>query len=64
MFSHELLEKAKNGDMLAQYQLACAYKDGKGTEKNEKEAFKWYMESAKQGYPDAQAYVGYFYRWG
>ncbi|MBE6639566.1 MAG: sel1 repeat family protein [Ruminococcaceae bacterium] len=42
-----LLRAAENGDTIAQYQIACAYAQGKGMKKDAQEAFKWYLKAAK-----------------
>ncbi len=34
----------------AQNRLAIRYSSGQGVEKNKKEAFKWYLKAAEQGY--------------
>ncbi|MBO4414427.1 MAG: SEL1-like repeat protein [Lachnospiraceae bacterium] len=47
---NEYLEKAKAGDVFAQYDLACCYEDGSGVEADLKEALKWFLESAKKVY--------------
>ena len=48
----------------AQYNLGLIYEYGKGVKKNYKEALKWYILSAKQGYPSAQYNVGFMYHSG
>lgn len=44
-----LVRAAKVGDKKGQYLLAQRYSQGKGTEKNPLEAFRWYLEAAQQG---------------
>ncbi|MEI7669741.1 MAG: tetratricopeptide repeat protein [Pseudomonadota bacterium] len=56
--------QAENGDAEAQYDLAEAYRKGESVEQDEREAAKWYKESASQGYPDAQFAMGFVYRGG
>lgn len=53
-----LRELAEGGNPQAQYELAETYY------KWSKEAFDWYQKSANQGYPPAQAKIGYIYRYG
>jgi len=44
------MKSAKNGDFISQNILGSYYERGYGTERNMKEAKKWYLESAKQGF--------------
>jgi len=60
-FSQELLEKAEAGDAEAQCQLAGAYKEGRGTEKNIAEARKWVERSVQQGFAIAEIALAGFY---
>jgi len=46
---------AEKGDAIAQYNLGVMYDEGKGVEKDEKEAVKWYRKAAEQGDDDAKA---------
>jgi hypothetical protein len=46
------------------YNLALFYKNGKGVEKDSKEAFKWFLKSAKQGHAKAQCQIGNCYESG
>ena len=49
-----LMERsAKQGNMLAQYNMGVLYKDGIGVEPNMEEAFRWFHLSAAQGYEQA-----------
>ena len=50
----ELLERAKEGNLEAQKDLAMAYVRGDEIEQNYEEAFKWYKAAAEQGDADAQ----------
>ncbi|MFV2059752.1 MAG: tetratricopeptide repeat protein [Gammaproteobacteria bacterium] len=54
-----LLPDAKNGYHKAQYLLATTYSG-----RDELQAFKWYMKSAKLGNPEAQLRVGKMYSFG
>jgi len=58
--SKELLEKAKNGDPEAQYEVGDEYAE----EKNYKKAFEWYKKAAEQGYARAQYNFGVMYEQG
>ena len=49
-----LLERAKEGNLEAQKDLAMAYVRGDEIEQNCEEAFKWYKAAAEQGDADAQ----------
>ncbi len=55
------LEKARNGDMMAQHKLASLYEQGIGVRKDLAQAFKWYQRSAEQGNIKAEYQVGYMY---
>ena len=45
---------ADGGDPAAQYWLGIAYAQGRGAEKDEAQALKWFDQSAQQGYARAQ----------
>ena len=45
---------ADGGDPAAQYWLSIAYAQGRGAEKDEAQALKWFDQSAQQGYARAQ----------
>lgn len=49
-----LLQRAKSGDVTAQYMLGQAYYLGKGTATDYTEALKWLRKAAEQGYALAQ----------
>lgn len=55
-------EYAEKGDVYAQYELGMSYccKDFEGIV-NHKESFKWFCESAKNGYAKAQIELGKLY---
>lgn len=53
--------KAEAGDPIAQYNLGVLYNEGLGTERNYKEAHKWFTLAAQQGDPDAQNNLGIMY---
>ena len=49
---------AEGGDADAQYNLAQAYRIGRGTQPNAVESRKWFELAAKQGQVDAQTSAG------
>jgi hypothetical protein len=53
----ESLEKAENGNTLAQYALMIYYSTGDGVETNMVEAIKWGRKAAEGGIPDSQIFV-------
>ncbi|KAG0235131.1 hypothetical protein BGW42_005781 [Actinomortierella wolfii] len=59
-----LLDKAKEGDIMAQSRLGEMYERGVGVERNDSEAFKWYLEAAKQGDVASQHKTGVYYSSG
>lgn len=56
-----LAEKARAGNADAQYQLARAYRFGKGVKKDQAQAFKWYHAAAKKGHDKAQFNLSVMY---
>ena len=52
---------AEKGEALAQFILGTCYLNGNGVEKDEKEAFQWFLKAAEQGYAQAQYNVGLCY---
>jgi TPR repeat protein len=54
----DTLAKAKDGDVIAQMEVADAYAKGLGVEKNPKEAVDWYRKAAEKGNADAQLALG------
>ncbi|MDE7159698.1 MAG: sel1 repeat family protein [Muribaculaceae bacterium] len=56
----------ERGHAIAQYNVGVCYINGWGVEKDENEAYKWWMMGASQGYPSAEAAVGkcHFNGWG
>lgn len=62
----ELMEKAHQGDAMAQNDLGVSYETGEGVEQNYSEALKWYQAAANQGHAIAQSNLGnmYFNGWG
>jgi TPR repeat protein len=57
-------EAAKQGHVLAQYNLAIMLADGRGVPKNDAEATHWFRIAAEQGYVLAQSSVGLRYSEG
>jgi len=55
---------AKRGDPDAMYYVAFAYEEGRGTNKDMKQAFDWYSEAAEQNQEGAQYRLGVFYEKG
>ncbi|MFH2002513.1 MAG: SEL1-like repeat protein [Planctomycetota bacterium] len=45
---------AKQGDMMAQYNLAFMHETGRGGPRNDSEAKKWYQKAADQGHMGAK----------
>ena len=60
----ETKQKAEAGNAMAQVQYAQMLQLGKGIEKNEAEALKWYHKSAEAGNHFAQANMGLFCQTG
>jgi len=55
------LEKAEQGDALAQYRLANMYEVGYGVKKDKNKAFEWYQKAAEQHNVDACYKMGEIY---
>jgi uncharacterized protein len=60
----EWTKQAKNGNPIAQNNLAQMYRDGEGVNKNLKQAFYWFQKSADQGNASATSSLGYCYYFG
>jgi TPR repeat protein len=60
----EYILAAESGDVAAQSALAFMYAKGDNTERNDKEAFKWFHEAAKQGDATSQFNLGVMYAKG
>lgn len=50
----DLLAKANNGDVVAQFNLSIKYWKGEGISKDEKISYEWCEKAANQGYPQAK----------
>lgn len=61
---NELRSKAEQGDASAQYELAMAYDNGRGVEKNLPQAAHWCLKAAEQGHAAAQNCIGSMYQYG
>lgn len=59
-----LLDKANQGDAVAEFALGQAYADGNGVPQNFDLALKWYRQAADQGNADAENAMGIMYRTG
>ena len=57
-------ECAKQGSADAQYAVGFCYDEGKGFQKDKKEAFYWWLKAAKQGHAKAQVIVAASYYLG
>ena len=55
---------AEKGDMIAQFNLAKMYREGKGVPKDYKTAVKWFSLSAEQGNAKAQYHLGVAHSFG
>ena len=56
-----LMERANNGDVNAQYEIAKKYEKGNGVTEDINEALKWYLKAASKGYAKAQYKLGGLY---
>lgn len=55
---------ADKGNSGAQYSIGLLYRDGKGVQKDDKEALAFFQKAAEQGHADAQLLVGTYYAAG
>ena len=60
----ELVTTAESGDMDAQSELAFKFAKGEGVEKNDEEAYKWFLKAAEQGDASSQFNLGVMYAKG
>lgn len=61
----KLLEKAKQGDMEAQFDVGVARRDGSnGLKKSARKALKWFQKASLQGNPQAMFAMGMMHRHG
>ncbi|KAF9900302.1 hypothetical protein EC991_007644 [Linnemannia zychae] len=62
---HEMIKKAKLGDMDSQHALGKMYYfGGSGVEQDYHVAMDWYTKAASQGHAGAQNYIGFMYQHG
>lgn len=59
-----LMEKAEEGNLSAQFILACAYSEGRGIEMNLAESVKWFACAAENGEVRSRAILAYEYLYG
>ena len=57
----DVRQLAEKGDPSAQYNLGLMYQNGRGVEKDEVEAVKWYQKAAEQGVANAQYNLSVMY---
>src|ERR1700738_1185032 len=60
----ELRRAAEAGDLLAENNLGAAYALGRGVERSNEEAARWFALAAKSGYAPAESNLGYLYEKG
>ena len=60
----DILQKARDGDADAQYEIGLRYRSGDGTFEDECESFRWLMEAAEHGHAAAMYEVGVCYDTG
>src|SRR5260221_147854 len=60
----KLQTEAERGSVLSELELAGHYLDGNGVDQNATLAAHWYEKAARQGNPDAENEIGYFYQIG
>lgn len=63
-YSPELLQKAQNGDAMAQYSLAHCYESGSGIKYDPDKAIEWYTQAADNGCVYAFEKLGNLYLCG
>ena len=52
---------AEKGDATAQFNLGCAYANGRGVAQDHGQALAWYHKAAAQGHSGAQNNLGWMY---
>ena len=55
---NDLIKKAEQGDVEAQFNLGYYYHSGEGVEQSEKKALYWWQKAAEQGHAEAQFNLG------
>lgn len=61
---NDLIKKAEQGDVEAQFNLGIAYEKGYGVEQSYEKAVYWYTKAAEQGNANAQNNLGVAYHNG
>ncbi|WP_043892741.1 tetratricopeptide repeat protein [Providencia sneebia] len=61
---NQILEKAEQGDVNAQYNIGTIYDVGEGIPKDTAKAIGWYQKAAEQGHAKAQYMLGIMYESG
>lgn len=64
LWDPHLEERARHGEVVAQYLLGCGYSSGERFAKDEKKAVEWWTKAANQGDRDSQYFLGLFYSEG
>lgn len=59
-----VLARAEEGDVDAQMRLGVIYRDGRGVERNPREAVRWFTRAVASGRPAAFDHLGWMYRMG
>lgn len=60
----QALKDAPAGNPKQQYELARMYEKGRGTRKDQTQAFQWYERASNQGHVKSQYKLGYLYLLG
>jgi len=60
----ELQLRAEDGDAEAMFLLGVAYAQGRGVERNEVAAARWFHQAARKGHMRAKTSMGYLYATG
>ncbi|NOH84539.1 sel1 repeat family protein [Vibrio sp. 03-59-1] len=60
----QLTKEAKQGNDFAAYQLGTLYNEGRGVDKDTKQAFDWFLRAARLGNAQGQSRVGFKYAIG
>ena len=62
MSLEDCIDMANKGNEVAQTELGCRYRDGKGVEKDEEAAINWLQKAVDNGYINAMVELGRLYR--
>lgn len=60
----QLRQKARAGDIAAQFELGVRFKSGHGVAINDREAVYWLRKAARRGTAKAQCVLSYMYAHG